>query len=430
MEPLHSKVGLAPVSARSELSASEAPAADWKLYPREWWTGMAGQMVRRVTRRIARVPAQLRDRLAEERVISIRAPNPRGQALISYVLSPFMLPPDQPVPNHHTQFWEARAIADAFLAEGYSVDVISYTNQGFTPRKQYDFAVDVRWNLERLAPVLGPGCIKIMHIDIAHVLFHNEAEARRLLELQRRRGVTLMPRRHERPNFCIESADCATMLGNEFTYSTYQYAKKPIFRVPITAPVLAPSQRERNYDECRSTFLWLGTYGLVHKGLDLVLEAFAAMPEHKLLICGPTNEDDFVQEYRRELYETPNIETIGWIDIGSRRFREIAERCVALIFPSCSEGQSGSTVTSMHAGLIPIVSRESGVDVSDFGIVLETCAIEEIKSAVSHVANLPAEQLRGMANRAQAYAQKNHTRDNFTRTYREIVRNLASGRSD
>jgi glycosyltransferase involved in cell wall biosynthesis len=219
------------------------------------------------------------------------------------------------------------------------------------------------------------------------------------------------------------------MLGNEFTQSTYQYAGKPIFKVPITAPVLAPPQGERDFEQCRSTFLWLGTYGLVHKGLDLVLEAFAEMPQHRLIICGPINEEDFVDEYRRELYETPNIETIGWIDIGSSRFREIAERCVALVFPSCSEGQSGSTVTSMHAGLIPIVSYESGVDVSpDFGIVLKTCKIEEIKEAVSRIAGMPADRLRDMSERAQAHAETHHTRENFAKVYREIVRNLAAGK--
>jgi hypothetical protein len=155
------------------------------------------------------VPHDIRHRLAEERVVSIAASAPRGRALISYVLSPFTLPPGEKLPNHHTQFWEARAIADAFLAEGYSVDVINYMNQAFQPRRSYDFVLDVRWNLERLSPVLDAGCTKIMHVDIAHVLFHNEAEARRLLELQRRRGVTLMPRRHERPNRCIEESRCS-----------------------------------------------------------------------------------------------------------------------------------------------------------------------------------------------------------------------------
>ncbi len=49
-----------------------------------------------------------------------------------------------------------------------------------------------------------------------------------------------------------------------------------------------------------------------------------------------------MQAFHRELYETPNIEAIGWVDVGSERFREIANGCAALIYPSCSEGQAGS----------------------------------------------------------------------------------------
>ena len=38
---------------------------------------------------------------------------------------------------------------------------------------------------------------------------------------------------------------------------------------------------------------------MVHKGLDLVLEAFAGMPEYHLTVCGPVaKEKDFEREKR------------------------------------------------------------------------------------------------------------------------------------
>ena len=58
--------------------------------------------------------------------------------------------------------------------------------------------------------------MKIMHLDTAHILFHNAAEANRLLQLQGRRGVTLKVRRFEMPNLGIEHADYATATGNDF----------------------------------------------------------------------------------------------------------------------------------------------------------------------------------------------------------------------
>lgn len=410
----------------NEPSKGRSSGAARIFYPWEWWVAVPGRTALRVIGRIGRIPSRLRERWSEERIVSLTPPIVRGHAVLSYVLLPFLLADDQPLPNTHTQYWESRAIAEALLAEGFAVDVISYYNQAFIPRKRYDFFIDVRWNMERLASSLGPSCRKILHIDMAHFLYNNEAEVRRLLDLQRRRGVTLLPQRHERSNRGIEFADCATMLGNDFTESTYRYANKTVYRVPVTAPNLWPAERAKNFEECRTTFLWLGTRGLVHKGLDLVLEAFAAMPQYQLIVCGPiAGEPDFAAAYHHELYETPNIRTLGWVDIGSEQFRQVTDRCVALVFPTCSEGQSGSTVTALHAGLIPIVSYQAGVDVQpDFGVVLQTCSIDEIKDAVSHIANLPPAELRDMAERALHFARTHHTRERFLETYRQVIHEL------
>jgi hypothetical protein len=51
---------------------------------------------------------------------------------------------------------------------------------------------------------------------------------------------------------------------------------------------------------------------MVHKGLDLVLEAFADMPEYHLTVCGPIQkEQDFERAYYRELYQVPNIRRLA-----------------------------------------------------------------------------------------------------------------------
>ncbi len=40
--------------------------------------------------------------------------------------------------------------------------------------------------------------------------------------------------------------------------------------------------------------MWFGSGGMIHKGLDLVLEVFARMQEYHLHICGPVHhEEDF-----------------------------------------------------------------------------------------------------------------------------------------
>jgi hypothetical protein len=293
------------------------------------------------TRRLSSVGSRVRSRLAPRphpnRVCVSLAPTspPKGTVLLSYLTEPFLLRPGQPMPHSHTHPWEIREIGNTFLELGYALDVIRWTNQEFVPKRPYDVFIDARMNLERLAPLVGPKCLKIMHIDTTHWLFHMAAQHNRLRDLQARRGVTLGLHKTVSPNWAIEHADCATILGNKFTSDTYRYANKPLYRVPYSSPITYPWNDAKDFDACRKRFLWLGSGGLVHKGLDLVLEAFAGMPDHHLTVCGPIDaEPDFARAYQRELRETPNITTIGWIDTAGADFARIIASTLGFVYPS------------------------------------------------------------------------------------------------
>lgn len=365
------------------------------------------------------------------RVVCLKPERPsRGNVLLSYRIEPFFLKPDEALPSDHTWYWECRQIARTFLELGYSVDVIQFHNHKFVPEKEYVFFIDIRFQMERLAPLLNKDCIKILHSDTAHILFHNTAEFKRLLALQQRKGITLSPKRFEVINYAIEHADCAVVLGNEFTINTFRFANKPIYRVPISTTKLYPWSEEKDFEVCRRRFLWFGSRGLVHKGLDLVLDAFVEMPDYHLTICGPiAQEKDFEKAFYDELYNTPNIHTWGWIDTNSSKFLEIANSCVGIIYPSCSEGGGGCVITCMHAGLIPIVSYEASVDVrEDYGIVLKESSIAEIKNSLQLIASLPAWKLKTMARNAWEFARANHTREKFADSYRKTIDKILSDR--
>ena len=275
------------------------------------------------------------------------------------------------------------------------------------------------------APFLRDECLKILHITGAHWLFQNHAEYARLIALQQRRGISLVPRRIVPPSLGIEYADCATIVGNQFGISTFTYANKPIYRIPVSSSVTFPWIVEKDFDACRRTFLWIGSSGMVHKGLDLVLEAFTDLKDCELHICGPVqDETDFAKAYSKELYSTANIKTHGWIDVAGPEFAALTKQCAAVVYPSCSEGTAGSVVTCLHSGLIPIVSRESGVDIGDFGILFRKNTTEEIKEMINVVAGLSTDELRSRSKKAWEFAQDNHTREKFAKMYRQIVGKL------
>ncbi|MBD6619251.1 glycosyltransferase [Komarekiella sp. 'clone 1'] len=363
-------------------------------------------------------------------VVSLKPNQPsKGNVLLSYRIEPFLLKPGQPVPNDQSWNWECLLIAQTFLDLGYSVDVIQFHNDEFVPQKDYAFFIDLRHRLEALTPLLNKDCIKIFHVDIANMVFRNAAECNRLLELQQRRGITLRPQRFETPNLGIEYADYATVLGNDFTVNTFKYANKPMFRIPISSSHVYPCPDGKDFEAIRKHFLWFGGSALVLKGLDLVLDAFAQMPEYHLTVCGPvSNDKEFEKAFYKELYETPNIHTHGWVDVSSPEFLEITNNCLGLVYPSVSEGQAGAVITSLQAGLIPILTYESGVDVHDFGVILKNYSLEEIKATVRKIANLPGEDLKLMSCKAWEYARENHTKEKFAEAYRNAVEQMIEHR--
>jgi glycosyltransferase involved in cell wall biosynthesis len=359
-------------------------------------------------------------------LVTIKPAGPaKGNVLVSYKLDPFIIPQNGASHDYtcyfHANAWRTREIVRIFVALGYKVDVVSDANRWFVPREQYSVVVGTRMSMERLAKLVGRDCLKIMHLDTADTLALATGELQRLRALQQRRGAILPTNRFEPPNPAIGYADWATLTGNDVTRRTY-ITTIPIHTTPVAPRVLYPWPEEKNFAVCRRSFLWFGNEGLVHKGLDLVLEAFASMPDMRLYVCGPiSKEKEFEAEFYKELYELPNIRTIGWVDVEGSEFKQVLNDCGAIVFPSCSEGQSGSVITCMHAGLIPIITRESGVDIDGFGEYLTDCSISGICAAVLRYAAMPAHELKAESRRTWEFARSRYTREAFSRKYRELI---------
>lgn len=354
------------------------------------------------------------------------AGRPRCQVLLAHIIEPFLLEPGEPLPTSHNHFREARAIVDTLIELGCAVDVISYRNTGFLPDKDYDLFISARENFDVIASRLGSECLKVVHLDVSHWLSNNSAAFARSLELQARRGLTLDSHIVLESTWAIENADVATMMGNDATYATYAYSGKTVYQLPNPGTALHPSPALKDVDACRTRYLWIGSSGLVHKGLDLVLEAFAAMPEYHLTVCGPVSFDRrFSDAFRRELNETENIELRGWIDVASDEFRELASRTLGLVYPSVAEGCAGAVVNGMHAGLIPILTEQAGVHLEPgYGVLLPGADVDTVQRAVRELSSRSAAELRSMAVASWTEARSVHTEENFKQVFSSVIDHL------
>jgi hypothetical protein len=68
------------------------------------------------------------------------------------------------------------------------------------------------------------------------------------------------------------------------------------------------------------------------------------------------------------------------------------------------------------------------VYVDDFGHILRSCSVEEIKTAVKMISSFRAEQLKRRARMASEYARTTHARARFAEAYRKVIATILAKR--
>jgi hypothetical protein len=225
----------------------------------------------------------------------------------------------------------------------------------------------------------------------------------------------------------VTQSDAIICFGNEFVMNSW----KEVFTGPIyrfnnygfkETEVLLDS---KDFRTARENFLFLASGSQMQKGLDLLLEIFPQHPNLHLYVCSDfKGEDDFCSCYQKELYHTPNIHPIGRVRVNGPEFYDLVRKCAYVICPSCSEGQSGSVVQGMYSGLIPMVTRETGVDTGDFGITFSDDSLREIERVVVAVSRLPESWHREHSVKTRKISEEEYSEDAFVRRWRGILGEL------
>lgn len=359
-----------------------------------------------------------------EDAVSMRHANgsPPRRALVSYLTKPFRIGWEHPDSVQFSNLGIARSMVRALNELGYAVDVIEYFDKTFVPARQYDLFLGHRTdNFASLAAQLKPEAPRIYYVSTMYWADNNARTEERYQALEERRGVALKRNRTlADEDGAMSLADAVFGCGNERCRRTYA-AHFPGARM-LNNAAYADDHFERTAKEpsqSGSHFFFFAGSGNVHKGLDLLLEAFKDSPAH--LWITQVIHPDFGAAYQRELQECPNIHLVGPLAMRRAAYYELADRCAYAIFPSCAEGQPGSVVECMHHGLIPVVSAESHLDTDGFGITLADCRIETIRATVEDLARRPAEWRQEMFRAARREALREHSEVMFVDRVRQVI---------
>jgi len=176
--------------------------------------------------------------------------------------------------------------------------------------------------------------------------------------------------------------------------------------------------KKKNHELARRNFLWLGSKGAIHKGLDILIDIFSQRDDLILHVCGLTKEDKKQIGFPKR----KNIIDYGHIDIRSQLFLNIADTCTYSILPSCSEGCATSITTGMLHGLIPIVMRDSGFNrLGNTAFFLEDFKVDYMNSKLTEIANTDIASLIQLSETAFDFARKNFVLSAFEENFRIII---------
>ncbi len=354
------------------------------------------------------------------------------KCLILYIITPFFYQSDT-----HTNQQMAIEIAKTFQNKGYNVDVAQYNTKRKINFQKYDLVFGFGEQFDKLlindlGKTNGYKPQTIAILTGASPYYSNVAELNRLAYFKERNNATLMLRRqvHESAGLmnleALQKVTAAICTGNLWTVNTWKYMVNNIYHITSTGfDIVKLPDIDRNLEIAKKNFLWFSGAGMLHKGLDLCIEAFRENADLNLYIAG-TKDSDFYEFYEED-FKRENIHYCGFINVESEEYKELCENCMFCIFPSCSEGMATSVLTTMFSGMIPVVTKEAGVDIQDWGIKIEEIDVGYLTELIKHISEMEDDDLEIREEKAYQYAMANHTIDKFCIDLSDILDSVLCG---
>lgn len=352
------------------------------------------------------------------------------KVLISYLTDPFIRKNDL----SHTNLLECYTAAEIFNELGFGVDAVDYFADKKIDYSQYEVIYGMGQILEKSFYFDRHPLKRIFYATGCNPVYSNIETLLRVRDFFERHGKCLLnSSRFLAGGFYLQTflSDSVIVLGNDFVLNTYRKYDQPgasrftnlsaffydVYNIDLS---------KKDFFQAQKHFLWFGSSGLLHKGLDLLLDFFSEHSDIFLHICGaPVQEKGFFQYYSPLLEKSKNIINHGFIDIRSEEFRKIMDECAFVVSPSVSEGGSPAVLNTMaNGGLIPIVTRSSGLDIDNFGIIIENSEMSAVEAAINQALLLDGRQLLAMATTAKDTVRHNYTYSQYKKNLKRLIKDI------
>lgn len=174
-------------------------------------------------------------------------------------------------------------------------------------------------------------------------------------------------------------------------------------------------------EQTKNNILWFGASGLIHKGLDILIDAVKYMPNVTLNCYGIDT-----REYKLfNKLKSKNTHNKGTINVASENFlKEVVFKHNFVIFPSCSEGMSTGIATCMSYGIIPIITPETGFERAPYIFELQDYSVENLINMINKCITMPNEEIIKLRKECREYALHQFSIQHFDVQFNEIMNEI------
>lgn len=211
----------------------------------------------------------------------------------------------------------------------------------------------------------------------------------------------------------IQRADAVFLVGNATVARSFLQNGKALSSIrrfnyasalPLrAADTLSPDSVPR--------ILYVSTEMCLRKGFDILSNMLTKFQDTPYMcgIIGGSGDADYqykLSNLQKQLGD--KIHLHGWVDSSSPEYRNLLQQYDFVLFPSLEEGQAGSVLDAMSQGLIPLITRETGIDFAPLGYFLPALDSEHNEDILKHALSLAKGQILSLQKQTLQYYQRYH----------------------
>jgi glycosyltransferase involved in cell wall biosynthesis len=319
----------------------------------------------------------------------------------------------------------------ALNTKGYSVDIVDCGIPGFEPQKGYDVFLGHGGHTRSILDSLPTDTFVLNYASGAYWKEFNRMSQERYDDFCRRKGLPSVRNfqrslrgTEEGEEYLVRRAD-ATFLSGPRTVATFNGIVKGVYLLYLGACIEKDYLvDDRDFNAGRNNFVYVaGTGGNVQKGMDLILEAFARMPDlHLYIYCKV--EEEVRRAYRREL-ALPNIHFVLHYSKGPLRsqMKKLLKKINFTIGAPMDTGPGTALLGSMGLGLIPVGYIDIEAEESN-SVLTNYCSIESLTDSIRQASEKSAAWCREASRQTLDRFQRLHDPRSFGANFKTFLDRL------